>query len=217
MAIYKVKPRDCLTRIAADHGFSDYKTIYDHPDNAAFKAKRPNPHVIQPGDEVFIPPVRQRTETLSTGMIHRIVIKRPAAEIRLYIKDADGDPFARKRYILRADGDSGERRGSTDDAGLVQQAVPPSATRASLEFPDDGVVFHLRLGGLDPLGEESGLRGRLENLGFPCGPDGDTESEANLRRALARFQAQNELEATGELDTTTLSRLRDLHDGGEES
>lgn len=218
MPVYKVRAGDCLTKIAADHGFGDYKAIYDHPENAMFKAKRPNPHIIHPGDEVFIPPIREKTATFSTGMVHRIVVKRPPAEIRLHVKDADGEPFTSRSYILRAAGDNTERRGTTDDTGLVRQPVPADCTEASLEFPEDGVVFQLRLGNMDPLGEKSGLRGRLENLGYStAGGDDGAESDEALRYSLARFQTENDLEATGNIDVTTADKLRELHDHGEES
>ena len=52
---YTVKSGDTLTRIAAQHGFADWREIYRHPDNAAFRAKRPNPDLIFPGDVLMIP------------------------------------------------------------------------------------------------------------------------------------------------------------------
>jgi hypothetical protein len=52
---YTVRPGDTLGKIAARYGFSNYREIYDHPANAAFKAKRPNPNLIFPGDVIVIP------------------------------------------------------------------------------------------------------------------------------------------------------------------
>lgn len=52
---YVVKSGDWLSKIAAAHGFSDWRDIYYHPDNAAFRAKRPDPDLIYPGDVVMIP------------------------------------------------------------------------------------------------------------------------------------------------------------------
>src|SRR4249920_494288 len=46
---------ECLSSIAHDFGFGDWHVIYDHPQNASFKTKRPNPNLIYPGDELFIP------------------------------------------------------------------------------------------------------------------------------------------------------------------
>lgn len=52
---YTVRPGDTLSHIAAKHGFPSYRDIYEHPDNAAFRIKRPNPNLIYPGDALFIP------------------------------------------------------------------------------------------------------------------------------------------------------------------
>jgi class 3 adenylate cyclase len=42
---YIVKPGDTLSGIAAAHGLKSYSSIYKHPENAAFRAKRPNPNL----------------------------------------------------------------------------------------------------------------------------------------------------------------------------
>jgi hypothetical protein len=52
---YTVVWGDTLTKIATKHGFSDWRIIYNHPSNAAFKAKRPNPDKIFVGDVLVIP------------------------------------------------------------------------------------------------------------------------------------------------------------------
>jgi len=52
---YTVRPGDTLSSIARKHGFSTWKDVYYHPENAAFRAKRPNPNLIYPGDVVVIP------------------------------------------------------------------------------------------------------------------------------------------------------------------
>jgi len=44
-----------LSSIAKKYGFSSYKTIWDHGQNADLKKKRQNPNVIFPGDRLFIP------------------------------------------------------------------------------------------------------------------------------------------------------------------
>src|SRR4051812_7675574 len=52
---YTIQPGDTLTKIATRHGFSSWREIYNHPDNIAFRAKRPNPDRIFPGDIINIP------------------------------------------------------------------------------------------------------------------------------------------------------------------
>jgi LysM repeat protein len=68
---YTVRSGDTLGKIAGKHGFKDYREIYDHPANAIFKAKRPNPGLIYPGDVIVIPDKGARlpsaTSTASGG------------------------------------------------------------------------------------------------------------------------------------------------------
>src|SRR4051812_7845845 len=52
---YTVRPGDSLSSIATRNGFSSWRDIYDHPDNALLRARRPTPNVIVPGDVIIIP------------------------------------------------------------------------------------------------------------------------------------------------------------------
>jgi hypothetical protein len=42
--IHIVKKGECLSSIAYHYMLPDWHIIYDHPQNAEFKAKRPNPN-----------------------------------------------------------------------------------------------------------------------------------------------------------------------------
>ena len=70
MKLYIVQPGDFLLKIARQHGFRDYRTVYDDPANAAFRRKRPNPDVIFPGDQLVIPDKEPRVEQGATGQRH---------------------------------------------------------------------------------------------------------------------------------------------------
>jgi hypothetical protein len=52
---YTVQPGDYLVAIAKKFGFPTWQEIYRHPENAPFRAKRPNPDKIYPGDVIRIP------------------------------------------------------------------------------------------------------------------------------------------------------------------
>ena len=52
---YIIKQGDCLVSIARKHGFDDWRVIYNHPDNAAFKQEHPDPNLIYPGELLMIP------------------------------------------------------------------------------------------------------------------------------------------------------------------
>jgi len=55
MATYVVKPGDNLTKIARKFGIASWRDLYNDPQNAAFKRKRPNPNIIFPGDTLYVP------------------------------------------------------------------------------------------------------------------------------------------------------------------
>ena len=54
-AIYTVVKGDWLEKIARNHGLSSWRDLYYAPENAAFRAKRPDPNLIHPGDQIVIP------------------------------------------------------------------------------------------------------------------------------------------------------------------
>ncbi len=53
--VYVVERGDSLSKIARAHGLSSWRALYDAPENADFRRKRPNPNLIHPGDRVVIP------------------------------------------------------------------------------------------------------------------------------------------------------------------
>lgn len=52
---YVIKSGDTLSAIATRFGFASWRDVYNHPDNQPFRAKRPNPDKIFPGDVLIIP------------------------------------------------------------------------------------------------------------------------------------------------------------------
>jgi len=53
--IHVVQRGDTLSRIASSNGLPNWRVIYDHPRNATFRARRPDPNLIHPGDQIYIP------------------------------------------------------------------------------------------------------------------------------------------------------------------
>lgn len=54
---YTIVSGDTLTKIAKKFGRPSWQSIYNAPENAAFRHKRPNPSLIFPGDVILIPGV----------------------------------------------------------------------------------------------------------------------------------------------------------------
>ena len=211
MSVHKVKQGECLASIAAKYGFGDGKIIYQHPQNAELRKMRPSPHLLYPGDEVFVPEKKLKTVTVKMGQELRIRVKVPTRKIQLDILDESDRPLANADWLI--EGDGLEARGKTNGNGRVEAEVP--ATTSWLTLQVDKFVYHLELGELDPMEKVpdsglSGLRGRLSNLGYEPGPE-EPEMTAQTRVALSAFQRDHGLEATGEPEQQTLDKLKEVH------
>ena len=53
--VHTVKKGESLDKIAKSYGFKSFKEIYNDPVNAKFRKTRPDPKLIQPGDQIVLP------------------------------------------------------------------------------------------------------------------------------------------------------------------
>jgi N-acetylmuramoyl-L-alanine amidase len=212
---HTVAQGECLASIAQQYGFADYKTIYGDANNTALRRNRPNPNILFPGDHVYIPDKKDKSESRGTSKQHNFQIKIPTVLLRLVIEDKTQKAYANKRYLLKI----GEHlyKGRTNGQGLVQETIPISAQQGELivwlsdEAGEEGISFPLQIGDLDPLETISGVQARLHNLGYKCDSvDGDLNEQT--KAALRQFQTSVGLKATGVIDAATRSKLRDIHD-----
>jgi len=208
MPTYVVRKGDCLASIASAHGFHRWQTIYDAPENEAFRKKRPNPNVIHPGDRLFIPEKQTREEERAASKSHQFRLHRSKWLLRLELRDESLKGLEGVPYTLDVAG-APTITGKTGVNGLVEAAVPASAQSATLRLA--GRTIALRLAGLDPVRRVSGVQQRLNNLGFNAGA-ADGKLGPRTRRALSAFQAAESLDRTGAMDDETLRRLLEVHD-----
>lgn len=80
--IHIVKQGECLSSIAHAYGFKSYRAIYEHPDNQAFRKMRPDPAVLQPGDEIVIPEKKLKMVSINTGKTHAFQVTLPRVKVR---------------------------------------------------------------------------------------------------------------------------------------
>lgn len=211
-----VQRGECFSLIARRYGFSDYRVLYDHPENADLKRARPNPNVLFPGDVVKIPPKDEKSVSAATGRSHQFKVAVPKKMLRIVFKNHEGKPLAGAKYrieIGKAVSDQDVVEGTTNGDGLLEEAVVPRVAEAFLHI--EGRVLQLRLGGLNPIGDlekndASGVQARLANLGFDVGPI-DGVAGRRTQHALAVFQAEQGLKVDGEPGTATLDRLVKVH------
>jgi len=204
---YTVQAGDCIESIAYAHGFP-WRTLWDLPGNAALKRYR-SPNVLLPGDQVEIPDVRLRQESRPTEQRHRFHLLVPSCRFRLRFLDDRQRPRAGLAYVLTIDDKT--TNGSLDGDGGLDVPIPANAATGTIQLQTDPdpEVYPLDLGHLDPPSAATGIRARLNNLGFTCASDGDWD--ADLQRAMRRFQRSRDLPTTDQLDAATRQALTDGH------
>ena len=216
MPMYTVVQGDCLSAIALRFGFADWRTIYNHGNNAEFRRLRPNPNLIYPGDNVFIPETDTRTDPAPVDAWHNYKVEGQKTLVRVRMLDGDMTGLNGKKYRLEYDGKTKE--GTLGGDGMVEQEIAPDSENAKLTVWLDGdtsrpgVIWDIRLGHLDPPDTPSGIQARLRNLGFDPGPiDGiiGPRTEAAIRG----FQSRFGLTVDGIAGPNTQNKLKELHEG----
>ena len=103
--------------------------------------------------------------------------------------------------------------GTTGPSGEIEATIPVGELNGTLKVGESGKEeeYELLLGHLDPVNELSGVKGRLNNLGFDCGQP-DSQETPTTRHAVQVFQASREVEPTGDPDQTTLDSLLEAHE-----
>jgi hypothetical protein len=203
-----VRQGECLSKIALRFGFKDYRIIYNHPENAAFRAKRPNPNIIFPGDTLSIPDKVARLESAQTGRRHTYITSRPKRILRVRILDSEREPVANEPVQVDIDG-MRPANTSTDGKGIFEVPVENACVGAKVTIK--GRELRLEFSHLNPVKDTpddgvSGIQARLRNLGYYSGPISD-EFNNPTRLALAIFQHDAGLDMDGEPNPTTIQKL----------
>lgn len=207
MPNYTVKQGDCLSSIAQKYGLF-WKKVYEHPKNADFRKKRPNPNIIYPGDVVFVPDKEEKKESGATGKRHRFRVKGVPAKLRLRLLIED-EPRANEEYTLEVDDKTFS--GTTDADGRLEHFIPPNAEKGKLIVGENKDEYALNIGHLDPIDEISGIQARLNNLGFDCGKV-DGINGPKTKAAMKCFQEKHGLTIDGIPGTQTQAKLREVYD-----
>lgn len=210
-----VKQGETMSSIAAQHKFGDFKPIFSHPANADLRKKRKDPHILFPGDVVVIPDPRPKTVTKAAGTTNKFVAASTQLRLELRLLDPFSKPIAGRSCEMRTDllgTNDGKPTGSvltdsikTDDKGRTGVAIAPTVVDAELRVfestpgptplppPPTIEKYDLIVGGLDPVVEASGLRGRLNNLGYFAGLTDAPEDREQLFWAIEEFQFDNNI------------------------
>lgn len=214
-----VQQGEHMAGIAVKNGFSSFKPIWDHPENAELRALRANPNILFPGDRVFIPDRGQRQEDGQTEQRHRFVTPATRLELRVEVHDQGFQPI-HDRCDLAADAGESEMPQNGD---VYQKPIDPLLEKAELKFPRPPdararLAIPVQVGGLDPLDTLSGQQQRLNNLGYFAGFR-KTEARSakavdeQFRWAVEEFQCDHmgPTQVDGVLGPQTLKTLKKVY------
>lgn len=190
---------------AKSYGFF-WRTIWEHPENAGLRAKRKDPNVLFETDDMFIPDKVVKKVSKGTEAQHVFKRKGEPSKIKMQLFKL-GKPRANEDYVFEVDGK--KTNGTTDGDGKLEHFIPGNARTGKLIFKGGKEIHALRLGNLDPLDQITGVQQRLNNLGYNCGGEMGKLGE-KTKEALKKFQADNKMNASGEPDAATKSKLDEL-------
>jgi hypothetical protein len=208
MPLHTVEQGESAASIAAKYGFHDWRKIYNLPENAPLRQKRPQAEILYPGDEVFIPEKELGEYSRATEKKHKFKLKAPKpTKLKIIVKDEKDQPFANKPYKLTLD-EKLVFNGTTNGEGLLEADIPVTTEQGILEI--EGYKLPVRVSHLDPIDELTGVQGRLHNLSYDCGPIDGNLSEKTID-AVKAFQEAVGLQPTGEVDEATKNKLKEKH------
>lgn len=220
-----------------------WETVWKHPENAALRERRRSPHVLLPGDVVFVPPLEHKEFERATGKQHPFHRKGVPSRLKVRFL-VDDKPRASAAYVFFVDG-ARMKEGQTDGDGVLDEPVSPLARRAEVHFaaepppepaePGDfdeqgpDIIQEPRPAAREPPAEQpliytfelrhldptSEISGLQGRLRHLGYAIGPADGTLDPRgeEALRAFQTEQGLEVTGELDQATQDKLRELADG----
>lgn len=223
---HKVKQGDSLEAIAIKNGHY-WQTLWEHSENQHLKEECSSAHALNPGQQVYIPPIQTKEVTIQTGRRH--CFKRKGIPSRFRMRFViDGEPRANETYVIFVDEE--ERSGTTDGDGVLDEPVPVEVRHIRVEFEahqrneakqeessDESSnnrsknnpkkdVYEFKPRHLDSSKSTTGVQARLRALGFDAGKI-DGELGPRSRDALMSYQEAAGLEVTGILDDATIASL----------
>ncbi|GAA67294.1 peptidoglycan-binding protein [Pseudoalteromonas sp. BSi20429] len=211
---HTVAQGETLLRIAKQYGYQTSKALYNHPSNAEFKALRPDPNLIYPGDKITIPPKKEKFIPLRTNSINSFVVQNEKEYFRLQIIHEDGDDITGKRIVITIGSQTIDTVLPSDGLIEVELNENDSLTgQVDLYLKEDqsspSESFTAQVGHLDPIDTLSGVQARCNLLGFDCGTvDGINGSKT--KAGVRDFQYEHDLEVDGIAGAKTKAKLQQV-------
>ncbi len=212
---YVVRQGDYLVKLGFLHGF-DPEVVWNDAKNGDLKKLRGDHNILAPGDVVHLPAKSRKGSPVAKGTTNNYVAKVPKTTVHLRFNGDDG-PLANEPYLIQGLGEQPTKK--TDADGGISVEVPVHVREFQVFFTERYVIHTVEVGDMDPVDEPSGLRKRLQHLGYSHGwlpedssyHDSDESVTARDRQALMTFQTACGLTPTGALDEATKAELVKRH------
>ncbi len=206
---HKVVQGECLISIAQKFGLANWQTIYDASENSAFKTLRKNPNMICPGDELFIPILTGTKQKADLNKKTTFVLKKAKGYFSICLIDRKSNPLPDVPYELSFYKSENNKtaepilkieNSKSDSDGYVEHKLPKGAKFAQLEYapyasrPSLKIKMGLKVGELDDLSTDLGMRSRLNQFGYYSGEGKMDDKSRDLFQAqLASFKEKYSL------------------------
>jgi len=192
---------ECIARLAHRFGFFP-ATIWGHKRNLDLADKRRDQNVLYRGDEIYIP--EKQSKRIDGIVGRRYVLKRKGIPEVLRLRFLrNGRARVDEPYQLALTSADGaayvDRCGVIDRDGYILAFVSPAITLAKVTLGQGALaeVHRFRVSHLNPIDTVSGVKGRLQSLGYYTGTIDEMIDEA-LHSAVAAFQTDNRITADGD-------------------
>jgi len=211
---HEVKQGECIYSLAYSAGCRPQKVL-NLADNKDLVTARQYPDTLLPGDRVTLPKPQTRSEQGQSEALHSFERKDAGISLNIRLLWAD-NPRPNVDYELVFRDQTLKKK--TNQNGELKELIPPDVESVILRLV--GIQGHIEeypiwIGGLDPFDSLSGVRQRLNNLGYGCGDPkgvpGDPEVDEATRYALLDFQKYMNLPLTNTADTATIKALESVH------
>lgn len=178
------------------------------PENQSLWSDARDDDLLSPEDVVEIPDPEQQSRGAPSNQ--KVRFRRRlggTTKLILRLEDEDG-PRNDVEYGIY--GPELLFSGKTGPNGKIEHEIDSALNSVDLRLPETGEEYEVLLAHLNPSTQISGAAQRLSNLGFYNGPDTEALTPA-LRKALQRFQRDNNLPEDGNLTAAVSARLTEKH------
>lgn len=212
---YTLSDGENILLVAQRAGFRNWRTLFNHDKNDAFREKNPDPTVVHTGDQVWIPEITpHKGFVCEADEQYTFVVRSPKMPINFVFFDEDDIPFDNVRYEIWIDDNKyGTQERRMTAQGEVIAEVPIVSELTLLVWKDgedeEADTYTISTGDLDPISTIEGVQDRLNNLGYLIKEEEEGILGPNTIAALKDFQADSNLPITGEIDDATRLKLNE--------